>query len=392
MKPLNPRCAMPLCLGVAAATWLVGCGPQNEYRPPPPPSVSVQKPLIKDVIAHPTFAGRSAAAESIEIRARVQGYLKDILYEDGADVAADAPLFRIEPEPFEAAVAAAEARVKKAQAVLDLNETAYQRKQDAFKTAAVSELDVLAAEAQRDGAKADLMLAQEDLKRARIDLSYTDIRAPIAGRVSRHLVSKGNLVGGAQQTLLTTLVALHPIYVYFSIDEGSLLLLQKYMTDGESARNYKVGVELADGTLLEEPAVVNFIDNVLDEATGTLMVRATYDNRKGKLFSGMFVRVRVPRPIKQAMLLPPESILRDLNGPYVLVVGENNIVRNAYIDMGVRVAEGQVVTPAKLKDGSPSLTVDDQVVINGQQRARAGVTVTIAAPPDPNVPLQLPQR
>ena len=393
MKYLNPRRTKLLVLGAAALPlWLAGCGPKNSFAPPPPPSVTVQKPEIRDVVAEPAFAGRTAAAEAIEIRARVQGYLKEVLFEDGAEVEKGAPLFRIEPDLFEAAVAAAEARLQKAQAVLDLNETSYQRKKDAFKTSAVSELDVLAAEAERDGAKADLLLAEADLKRARIDLSYTDIRAPIAGHMSRHLISAGNLVGGMEQTLLTTLVAYKPIFIYFHIDEAALLKLQKYTRESGGHLGYKVGVELADGTVLDEPAIVNFADNVVDEATGTLTVRATYENTKGKLFSGMFVRVRVPRPVKDAMVVPPSAIQRDLNGPYVMVVGPDNMVANAYVRLGVRVAEGQIVIPATDKSGKPSLSGDDDVIVNGVQRARAGITVTVAAPPDPNVPFQLPQR
>lgn len=354
--------------------WLVltvsGCGPRNVFDPPPPPEVEVGHPVVEDVTVYRAFPGRLQAVESVAIQARVHGTLEEIRFNDGDIVEAGQLLFVIEQAPYETDVRRAEAQLAQAQAALSLAEAALSRKQKAFEVQAVSELDLLTSEADVESATAAIQAAKATLVSSELNLSYTTVKAPIDGRVDRHRVSVGNLVGGAQPTLLTTLVSVDPIDCYFSVDERSGILLRRMAetrVHDTSEVFTELVLELADGSVHDAAGSIDFAENRIDPATGTLMVRARFPNPDGLLVPGMFGRVRVPHIQQGALLIPERSILRDMSGPYVFLVQDEDQVERRDIELGALV-EGRRIVLSGLDES-------DIVVVRGIQRARPGIKV-----------------
>ena len=351
-----------------------GCAKKNEFQAPPAPEVTVQNPEQKDVTVYAGFPGRLAASDHVEIRARVKGFLKTIDFKDGQRVKKGDLLFTIEPEEYEAAVQSAEAKLAQAKASRTLADSTLQKNQKAYETKAVSELDVLSAEAEMQGAEASVMAAEAMLKNATLDLSYTEIKAPMDGRMARRTLSVGNLVGDGQSTLLTTLVMEAPIDVFFNIDERALIpFLQKGVREaklGEAIPPLKL--ELADGTLHDEEGLLNYIDPEIDPDTGTLRARAVFANKGTKLVPGLYAKILVPENVPNAILVPDLAIQRDMSGAYVLVVTKEYKVESRYIKRGTLVDDKRIV--------EEGLAADDRVIVEGLQRARPGITVRVAKP------------
>lgn len=363
-------------LQVAFASLLLasGCSKKNEFQPPPPPEVGVQNPVLKTVTVYDSFPGRIAAHDDVEIRARVKGYLESIEFIDGQRVKKGDLLFTIEPEQYAAAVKAAEADLAQAEAALKLADATLQRTARAFKAEAVSEVDMLTAEANKQSAEGAVTGAKAQLDNAKLNLSYTKIRAPMDGRIGRSSLSAGNLVGDAGSTLLTVLVAESPIDVFFNLPERALL---PYLQEG--VRNTKPGkklpsvkLELASGEQHDEEGVIDYIDPKLDPETGTLSARATFPNKMVKLLPGLYGKVLVPNEKEGAILVPDLAVLRDMSGYYVLVVNTENMVESRYIERGALVGTNRIVTEG--------LSPDDRIIVQGIQRARPGIPVRIAAP------------
>jgi len=361
-----------ICLVTAASAFaLLGCRAKNQFIQPPPPEVTVMKPDRRDVSVFIKAPGRFQAQDAVEIRARVFGFLDSVDFEDGQSVEAGQQLFLIEPEPYEAALKAAEADLSSATASREIAQTNFDRREQAYETRAVSEIDVLTARANLDSAEAAVLGAEAALTRAEINLSYTRVVSPVAGRAARRLVSAGNLVGGADSTLLTTVVVQDPIHVYFNVSErvvvpklGDLSSL----SEEDFADASDIFVELADGSRYSEIGHIDFIDNRADETTGTVTIRAVFPNKEGKLLPGLFGRILIPYETKDAILVPDLAVKKDIGGSYLLVVNDENKVEARYVELGAKVETERIVLSG--------LNGDENVIINGLQRARPGVEVT----------------
>lgn len=361
-------------LAVAALVLSFGCAKKNQFQPPPPPEVTVQHPVHKDVTVFKGFPGRLAPSESIEIRARVKGYLKSVNFKDGQRVKKGDLLFTIEPEEYKAALMTAEAKLEQARANLKLAEATLQRNKDAYKTKAVSELDVLSAEAKEQEAKAHVKAMQAALDDAKRNLSYTEIHAPMDGRVFAHKLSVGNLVGDGSSTLLTTLVMEAPLDVYFNIDERSMIpFLERGIRRKDERATPPLKLELADKTIYGEEGKLDYIDPEIDPDTGTLRARAVFQNKDLELMPGMYGKILVPRKIPGAILVPETCIQRDMVGAYVLVVDKQNKVESRHVKRGDQVGTQRIIT----KGISPT----DRVIVDGLQRARPGIVVRLSAAP-----------
>lgn len=358
-----------------AAMGISGCAkPDTEAAAaPPPPAVDVAHPLVKDVVEQDEYTGRLGSVESVDVRARVSGYVDSIHFNDGQIVKKGDLLFVIDPRPFQAALQIAEGEVREAQSRLDLAKSDFERAKSLISTKAISQEDFDTRSKTAEAAEAARATAEAKANRARLDMEFTEVRAPMSGKIARHLVSVGNLVAGgtSDSTLLTNIVSIDPIYAYFDIDEQAYL---KYLRNGAN-RSAKVfqnasAVEMA---LLDEKdfghtGELNFVDNQIDTATGTLRARAIFKNDGLNLSPGVFVRVRLAGSAPQrAVMIPDRSVQADQSDRFVYVVGQDNVVKQKRITPG-RLFNGYRIVTAGL-DGSES------VIVDGTQRARPGAPV-----------------
>ncbi len=364
------------CLRVvmgAALIALAGCDEPNQFQPPPPPNVIVQTPTVQDETTYTEYTGRIVAFEEVDIRARVAGFLESVEFTEGQVVEKDQILFRIEADPYEAALAAANADLAQNQAALGLAATTLQKLQRAAERGAATEIEVIEAEAKLDAAEAAVLGSEASIRNAEINLSYTEVRSPIRGRASRRFVSVGNLVGSGESTLLTTVVLDDPIYLYFEIGERDVLMFLRdtprgERTSEESEDAVVCDLVLADGSRYPHQGRINFANNIVDAATGTITVRAVFENPEGKLFPGLFGRALIPQLSPDALVIPELAIQRDLVGSYVLIVDESGTVIRRDVTPGARVDEG-------LRIIDEGLEGNEQVIVQGLQRARPGATV-----------------
>ncbi len=389
MPDADPTTTFPSTLRHLAATalalLLAGCDQPSKTgaQAPPPPKVTVAKPVVREIQESDEFTGRFDAVASVEIRARVGGFLDSVRFTDGAEVKEGDLLFMIDRRPFQAALNAAEATATSAQTRLDLAKLELERADRLSRTGAAAERTLDQARQQFLSAQADISGAQAAVETARLNLSFTEIRAPISGRIGRTLVTAGNLVD-ANTTLLTTLVALDPIHFYFDIDERAFLAQARGVSDTtvRSAAipvGTSVAVALSDEASPTHTGRLDFVDNRLDQATGTLRGRAVFENHNHLLIPGLFGRIRIPRAgVTTAILIPDEAIAADLDRRTVMVVGADGTVAPRTVVPGSRIDGYRLIRQG--------LTGEDLVVINGTQRARPGSRVT------PELATLLPSR
>ena len=357
---------------VVVAGMLIGCGGQPETVAPPPPEVTVATPIQRDVTVYQEFVGTTQARESVEIRARVQGYLDRIAFEPSTFVRKGTLLFVIEPEPYQALRDRAEAGLKAAEAGLRRAESDLERLEQAVETNAVSQQEVTRARAERDQASAALLETQAALTNAEIQLDYTTVRSPIDGLVSRNLVDLGNLVGAGEATLLTTVRRIDPIFAYFEVSER---FIARQLDARGGHKDPGTGPETPATLVLKETGLeiegrVDSLENTVDPATGTIRVRGVFPNKDAKIFPGFFIQVRLPGEFLENALLVEETALgTDLGGRYVMVVGDDNVVEKRYIEPGPLQGDKTRVVLEGLEPGERYITV-------GLQRARPGMPVT----------------
>jgi RND family efflux transporter MFP subunit len=372
--------ALLVFLGLALSAGLAACeegnGAQQQAALPPPPTVTVAKPVVRDVVEDDEFVGRFEPFDEVDIRARVGGYLQKVHFTDGALVKEGDLLFTIDQRPYEAALEQAEAALRIAESQVDYTAKQLTRAEELSTRGniSVSALDErqqesIAAQAQVQGAKAAV-------DNARLDLAYTEIRAPISGRIDRNLISVGNLVV-PDDTVLTSIVTLDPIYFYFDIDERSFLAYARdARTRGvvlqEGAGDLPIKVRLSDERDGPFEGKLDFSENRVDRNTGTMRVRAILDNPDLILQPGLFGTINIPGSLPyKGVLIPDDAIAADQDRRIVYVVGEDNKVSPRQVRPGPRLHGYRVV-----RDG---LTGEETIVINGLMRVRPGVTVT----PDP---------
>lgn len=356
--------SMVRLLGVNALLWLLISPPALAQQAPP--NVSVITAEKRPVTQSSGFVGRVEAVERVDIRARVTGYVDEVLFKDGQQVKTGAPLYRLEKGPFEATLDQANAAVLRAEAQLENATIQRKRAEDLLKTNATSVAtrdDRVAAEKAAQGALAS---AQASVKSAQINLDYTDINSPIDGQIGRTAATRGNVVG-PDSGILTTIVSSDPMYVVFPVSQREFLRLAE---DGRSSRadKYKIVVHFSNGTTYPHPGRIDFVDVKVDRATDTVAVRAVVPNPDGALIDGQLVQVGVEgdQPIEQ-VLVPQVALIADQEGIYVFVVEDGKLAIRR-LKLGQTVGASSVVTDG-LKGG-------ELVVVGGAQSLRPGAAVT----------------
>ncbi len=351
---------------------LAACKEENHYTPPPPPRVTVAPPVSKEVQQHLEVTGSAAAVNQVELMARVSGFLQAINYTDGAEVTKGTTLFTIEPAPYYAQLQQAEGNVASQQGNYAAQYAQYRRLADLNRTDDASLAQVQQQKGLSDQAAGEVQQAEAQQQQAAITYTYTQVVAPFDGVVSAHLQSVGELVGQPQPTKLATIVQLRPIYVNFNVNEQDALNVRESLRKrGLTLRDIgtvPVSIGLMNETGFPHTGKLDYVAPTLDASTGTLAVRAIFDNTDTVLLPGNFVRVRVPvSPPAPALLVPKAAIGADQAGQYVLVVGADNVVAQRHVQLGQSEGELQVV--------ASGLKPDEKVIVEGVQRAVPGAKV-----------------
>jgi RND family efflux transporter MFP subunit len=335
----------------------------------PPPEITVSQPAVRKTIEWDEYTGRFDAVEVVDVRARVSGYLTEVSFTDGQEVKAGDLLFQIDPRPFERALDQAKAQLDEASVRVSNSSLDVERGRPLLKSEAISRKTFDDRENLVREATAAVKVAEARVKTAELELSFCRITAPISGRISRTLVTRGNFVSGGGNdtgnTLLTTIVTQDPIYIYFDVSENNALKYQRLARAsgmGPSGMvGAAVGVGLPDEQSFPHTGKLDFLENRLDAGTGTLRARAVVPNAEGLFSPGMFARVRLQgSPDYQALLLPDEAIGTDQATRFVYVVGGNDVPERRTVELGPLVEGLRVVRKG--------IGPDDWVVIRGQQR------------------------
>ena len=380
--------APPLsALVLAGALALAGCDGSNgeggATGAAPPPEVTVAKPRVMKLVEWTEFTGRFEAEQLVDVRARVSGYLATIDFEDGQIVEKGQSLFLIDPRPFEAALARAQADLASAQAQVELAKLQFDRVAKLVGSPAFAQTNYDQRLQEREAAEASVGAAQAAVEQARLNLEYTQISAPISGRISDRRADIGNLI--TDSTLLTTIVSQSPIYFVFDMSEADFLAYQRAVLAGKLPstrdRSTLVNVKLVDEEDWRRQGQMNFVDNVVDEAAGTVRARAEFLNPDFLIQPGQFGTIRIPgSPEYPAILIPDEAIVTDQAQKLVMTVTADNkieprVIRPGPTELGLRIVRR-------------GLEPDDRIVINGLMRVRPGMQVTpkedqIELPPPP---------
>lgn len=425
------RTRTPSCIGlfVLAAAAVAGCkkdNPDAKAKAMPPPQVGVARPVEWPVQSYREYNGYLEAVETVQVKARVKGVLEKIHFTEGDEVKEGDPLYSIDPREYKAAVAKAQADVAKgiadienwkAQIKRDEAELERARRQSVLGAGSPSDVDKAAAavdvdKAQLEVSRATKAAAEAMLETARLELSYTEISAHIGGRISRTLVTRGNLVGQNETTLLTTIVRMDPIYVYFDAPEPDVIEYQRYRMSlrksdaappNLSEAKFPLEVAVATEKDFPHPGVINFRENRVDPGTGTVRVRGELPNADRFLYPGLFARIRVPNGDPRSRVSIPEvALMAGQEGRFVFVVKADDTVEKRLVNVGPRLEEsrpGQVAAGWKLVGPGPAekpvtsmvaidkgLAATDRVIVDGLLRARPGAAVaptewTLTPPP-----------
>ncbi|HEY5706900.1 MAG TPA: efflux RND transporter periplasmic adaptor subunit [Terrimicrobiaceae bacterium] len=352
---------------------LSGCAEEKAVELPPP-VVTVTKSIEKKVQDWDEYTGRLSPIGSVEVRPRVSGYITEIKFEDGDSVTKGQPLFIIDPRPYQADFDRAQGAYHQAEAAIRLASVELDRAKQLREKGVLSATDFDQKSATYQQALGALQSAKSALESAKLDLEFSTVTAPIDGRASKANVTVGNLVSEDGKTPLTTIVSTNPIYAYADVDERSLLRYVRFYRDRntqpEDAETLKVPIQLAlqDESDYPHTGYIDFIDNRVDPATGTIVVRGVFDSENLLLSPGLFVRVKIPAGDPyQALLVPQRAVASSQGQKYVVVIGEDNIASIRPVKTG-RTIEGMQVITEGLKAG-------ETVVVDGLLKVRPGQKV-----------------
>jgi len=358
------------------APVLAGCGEgQKQPAAPPPPTVTFAKPVKRTIVDQDEYVGRFVAVDAVEVRARVSGYLDKVHFQDGQVVKQGELLFTIDKRPFQNTLDQARANLALARSNFAFTEADLARGKQLLRDRTISEQVFDQRSQAFRNAQASVAANEAMVRQAELDLEFTELRAPVAGRIGDRRVTPGNLVTGGTggtTTLLATIVSTDPIRLEFTFDEASLLRYERLARDGMDVTgrgNTAVRLKLIDERDFSHHGRMDFVDNVVDRATGTIRGRAQFANTDGLFTPGMFARVQVPGSAPyEALLVPDSAIGTEQARKYLLLVGPDNAAMQRYVILG-DIVDGLRVIKA-------GLAVDDRVIITGLMHARAGAKVT----------------
>src|SRR6266404_4498682 len=353
---------------------LPGCKRVIAPQAPPPASVTVSQPLQRDVIRWDQFSGYLSSPKTVTVSARVSGLIEEAPFQEGAIVHAGDLLFRIDPRPFQADVDNKKAAVAQARAMAEKTKADFARSTELLKAEVIARADYDNTKASYGEAAASLSAADAALETSRLNLEWTDVRAPIAGRISRMNVTVGNLVNGGsgQMTALTTIVSIDPLYSYINVPESAALRYQqlalKENKSSVAGASVACSLQLENETNFPHQGVIDFVDFQVDANTGTQQIRCVFPNPTTIMTPGLFALTRIPASDRyQALLIPDAAVNSDQDERYLLIVSANNVVQHRPVKLGALFG-----TLRSISDG---LKPGERVIVNGMQSAQAGARV-----------------
>jgi membrane fusion protein, multidrug efflux system len=381
----NPFRALVLAVLSASLLATSGCAPEVVAAKAEPPKVTVRHPEVREVIDFKEYNGTTQASATVEVRSRVRGHIDKVSFTDGQMVNEKDLLFELDPRPFQLEIEAAKEQLNLDQAQLEAAIQDEARQKDLWEKQAAKKVDLDKAIATRKSWDAKIEIANQTISSKELDLEYARITAPISGQAGRAMLTKGNLVqAGGTDPVLTTIVAIDPIHLYFNVDERSLLEYRANratkQTDGEKLPPineakvpFEFGLETETG--FPNKGVLDFAENQIESTTGTIQVRGTAPNPERRYVPGSRVRVRIPvSDPYQAAVVPDIAILSDQDKKYVLALNKENVVVRRDVTLGKLLEDGMRVVRAPA-DGAETLAPEDRVVVIGLQRARINYPV-----------------
>jgi RND family efflux transporter MFP subunit len=352
--------------------FLAGCKQKPAVMPPPPPKVAVSQPVRQNVVDYLKITGSTQAVRTVQLVARVEGYLEKIFFQDGDMVKKDQLLFLIQQDTYQARLQQQEGNVLQQQALLDHAKIEWARYSDLYEKKAASQQDVENWRYQKDSAQAALTTAMAQRDLAKLDLDYTKVTAPFAGHIDRRLVDPGNLIGSASNTILAYLTQVDPLYVYFNVSETDVSRLVGSASElpqrGKKQR-YPVYIGLSNEKDYPHKGYLDFLAPTVSATTGTLLVRGIFPNADGKILPGQFARINVPvGKERSALTIPKVAVSYDQLGSYVLIVSEKNVVERRNVKTGHSVENMYVI--------DEGLADNEWVIVKGMVKATPGRLVS----------------